>query len=380
MLELPKRDFHIAPAVRQHVPLWIGLYGPSGGGKTYTAERLAKGIQEVQGGPIYGVDTEAGRMLHYADQFEFMHIPFGEPYGSLDYLAVIRAALKHNTTGKRPTVIIDSMSHEHEGPGGMLDTHDKKATSMATYNGEFDAKKYERVKMLAWADPKAKRRALINGMLNAEANFILCFRAKESSVPVQVKVEAEGNRRAFTKTEVVNQGFVPIGGDDFIYECTLAALLMPGAKGVPTWHSQLIGEAKMIKLPEQFKSLPELGEKPLDEGVGRLLATWADGANAARTGDTATLSQLPRDNAAAHLANEQRAAGTGKPSAEQRARDWVDWFKNELLTLDTNGAVTAFEAEHEKALAKLETSLPALHKEAKDAAMARHAAIDMGAD
>jgi ABC-type dipeptide/oligopeptide/nickel transport system ATPase subunit len=268
MLEIPTRQFQIAPGVRKQVPLWWGLYGPSGGGKTFTALRLAKGIQQVQGGPVYGVDTEAGRMLHYADQFDFMHIPFGEPYGSLDYLAVIRAALKHNTTGKRPTVIIDSMSHEHEGPGGMLELHDQTATRMATYDGKFDAKKYERVKMLAWADPKAKRRALINGMLNVEANFILCFRAKESSVPVQ-KQEEGTNGRTYTKTEVVHQGFVPIGGDDFIYECTAAALLMPGAKGVPTWHSQLVGEARMIKLPEQFKDLPDLGQKPLDESVGR---------------------------------------------------------------------------------------------------------------
>jgi hypothetical protein len=302
-------------------------------------------------------------MLHYADQFAFNHIPFGEPFGSLDYLAVVKAALKHNTTGKRPTVIIDSMSHEHEGPGGMLDLHDQTATRMATWDGKFDPKKYERIKMLAWGDPKAKRRALINGLLREEANFILCFRAKESSVPVQ-KVEQGSNGRSFTKTEVVNQGFVPIGGDDFVYECTLAALLMPGARGVPSWSSDLVGEKRMIKLPEQFKHLPDLGQVQLDEKVGAQLATWADNASAARTGQATNDKPAPTN-------------GGAKPSPEQRAKDWVAWFKGELLTLPTASAVTAFEGEHEKTLAQLLEKYPDLHKQAKEAASTRMAAIDM---
>jgi len=355
MLELPKRDFTIIPAVRQQVPLWIGLFGPSGGGKTFSALRLAKGIASVQGGPIYGVDTEAKRMLHYADQFDFQHVEFGEPYGSLDYLSVIKATLAHNKTGKRPTVIIDSFSHEHEGVGGMLSVHDAEVTRMATWDGQFDAKKAERVKMLAWGKPKAHRRGLINGMLNLEANFILCFRAKESSVPVQKK-ETGSNGKTYTKTEVVNQGFVPIGGDDFVYECTLAALLMPGARGVPTWSSAMVGENRMIKLPEQFGYLPDLGQVQLDEKVGAGLATWADnvrpgGPKPEATGD--------------------------KPTGEAKARLWVLWFKDELALLETTSDVTAFEAEHEKTLDALKGKHPDLHKAAKAAAMDRSAAIDM---
>lgn len=355
MIELPNRTIEIKPAVRKQVPLWIGLYGPSGGGKTFTALTLAKGIQQVQGGPIYGIDTEAHRMLHYADQFSFDHVEFGEPYGSLDYLAMIKGCLAHNKTGKRPTVIIDSMSHEHEGVGGMLSVHDAEVTRMATWNGEFDAKKAERVKMLAWGKPKAHRRALINGMLNLQANFILCFRAKESSVPVQ-KVEEGSNGRKFTKTEVVNQGFVPIGGDDFVYECTLAALLMPGARGVPTWHSQMVGEARMIKLPEQFKDLPELGERPLDVSVGVKLATWADNAKPAA---------------------KPAAATTTAADPEERAKEWVAWFADELMPLTTRPAVTALEQQHAKTLAKLEANYPALHRNAMAAVDRRCEAIEL---
>jgi len=38
------RTFTDIPAVRERVPLLVGLVGPSGSGKTYSALRLASGI------------------------------------------------------------------------------------------------------------------------------------------------------------------------------------------------------------------------------------------------------------------------------------------------------------------------------------------------
>jgi hypothetical protein len=53
MATQPERKFTANDAKREHVPLLIGLTGPSGGGKTYSALRLATGIQQVTGGDIY---------------------------------------------------------------------------------------------------------------------------------------------------------------------------------------------------------------------------------------------------------------------------------------------------------------------------------------
>ena len=82
------RVFEDRPATRERTPLLVGLVGPSGSGKTYSALRLATGFQRVTGGDIYFIDTEARRALHYADSFNFRHLPFGAPFGSLDYLGV----------------------------------------------------------------------------------------------------------------------------------------------------------------------------------------------------------------------------------------------------------------------------------------------------
>lgn len=266
--KMPNRTFTATTAKREQVPLLIGLTGPSGGGKTFTALRLATGIQTVTGGDIYFVDTEARRALHYADRFNFKHVPLDAPFGSLDYLAAIKFCVDQGAG----VVVVDSMSHEHEGPGGMVDLQEQIVERMAGN----DYAKRERVKMLAWAEPKAKRRALINGLLQLNCNFIFCFRAKNTAKPVK----RDG------KNVVEAQGFMPIAGEEFVFEQTLNALLLPGAGGVPSWSSDQVGERTMIKLPEQFASLRDR-RGPLDEKVGANLARWAAGG-AARPADAST--------------------------------------------------------------------------------------------
>lgn len=253
-----RRDFAANEAVREKVPLLIGLMGPSGSGKTFSALRLATGIQEVVGGDIFFIDTESRRALHYADTFKFKHVPFNAPFGSLDYLEALKFCVKSGAG----VVVVDSMSHEHEGPGGMIDLQEQVLTRLT----KGDESKRNAMQMLAWAEPKAKRRQLINGILQLNSNFIFCFRAKNTSKPVK----RDG------RNVVEAQGFMPIAGEEFVFEQTLNALLLPGSGGVPTWHSDQVGERTMIKLPEQFAGLASRN-RPLDEIVGKHLAKWATG-------------------------------------------------------------------------------------------------------
>lgn len=255
------RTFELKPAVRERVPLLIGLVGPSGSGKTWSALRLAEGIRRVAGGDVAVIDTESRRALHYADQFRFRHVDFRAPFGSLDYLAAIQACVKAGAG----VVVIDSASHEHEGPGGMVDFQERELDRMA---GD-DQQKRERVKMLAWAKPKAARRKFVAGVLQLNCNFVFCFRAKSVSKPVKVN----------GRTEVVPQGFTPISGDELVFEMTLNALLPPRSDGVPQWESEYPGEKMAMKLPAQFRGLLKPGAQ-LSEDVGEQLALWAAGSAA----------------------------------------------------------------------------------------------------
>lgn len=263
MRKFTAEDADVARA-RGSVPLLIGLMGSSGSGKTFSALRLAEGIQSINGGDIYVVDTEQRRSLHYSDRFKFKHVQFGEPFGALDYLAALRWC-KSQGAG---VIVIDSCSHEHDGPGGMLEQHDAELTRMA---GQ-DYGKRERMTMLAWQKPKQARRQLINAITTEIAMpVIFCFRSKNTTKPI--KDPSDG------KLKPIDMGFTPIAGDEWLFEMSLNALLLPGSRGVPTWNSDKPGERAMIKLPEQFLALADK-PVPFSQAIGKRLAQWAAGGPA----------------------------------------------------------------------------------------------------
>ena len=133
-------SFQFRPAIREEVGLLIGLIGPSGGGKTYTGMRLAKGICGDK--PFAVIDTEAGRAKHYADLFKFDHGDLKPPFTPDAYAEAIKAA---DEAGYK-AVIVDSCSHEWNGDGGVLDWQENELTRMA---GD-DYRKRESCKMSSW--------------------------------------------------------------------------------------------------------------------------------------------------------------------------------------------------------------------------------------
>jgi hypothetical protein len=135
--------FEAKVAVRGEEPLLIGLSGPPGGGKTYSALRLAMGMRKLRGGDVIVIDTEGGRARNYADVFGFLHVKFDPPHSS----EAFDEALKQQIARKPACIIIDSISDEHEGEGGYLDLHDEMVPKMG--GNEW----------AAWARPKAARYA-----------------------------------------------------------------------------------------------------------------------------------------------------------------------------------------------------------------------------
>lgn len=248
--------FSFRQGVREATPLLVGLVGPSGAGKTLSALRLATGIQRIRGGNIAALDTEARRMLHYADHFKFLHSEFVVPFGSERYAEAIKAAAEAAGDG---VVIVDSMSHEHEGPGGYLDYHEQEVKRLVEKGG---FKSEMAAQIPAWNKPAQRRRLLINTILQINCAFIFCFRAKEK---LQIK---KGQ-------DPVPLGWQAIAGDEFVYEMTARCLLPPSASGVPDWGDDAF-KLGVPKLPKSLRHAFEAG-KQLDEATGEKLAKWASG-------------------------------------------------------------------------------------------------------
>lgn len=253
------RTFEDQPAVRSKVPLLVGLMGPTSSGKTYSALRIATGIQRVNRKPIYLIDTEAKRSLHHADKFRFNFVEFRAPFGPLDYLA----AVEHCVRKGAGTIIIDSASHCHEGPGGVLEMHDQECERLMK---AWRTDSREKVQTAAWNKPKTEFRRLINSMLQMPVDFILCFRAKEKVKP------AKGG-------QMEELGFMPIVGDELPFELTVNMLLMPSSGGVPEWRPEGKRAGLYLKLPEQFRDI-FAKSRPLDEAHGEAMAKWAAGGTA----------------------------------------------------------------------------------------------------
>lgn len=259
------RIFESGPARRARMPLMLAIVGASGAGKTLSALLLAEGIKRVCPGPIVLIDTEALRALKHSDgnADRFIHVPFGEPFGPLDYIEAFRHTMKHQPS----TVIVDSMSHEWEGPGGVLEQH-----------GAVVEARGQSHNMTAWIKPKADHTAMKHFILQQRCNWIFCFRAKEKTKP-----KADG------KPE--DLGWQPLGAEDLIYEMDLCALLYPGVDGRPKWKSPRLHEQAVMKLPGWFRSL-FAAEPQLNPDIGEQLARWAAG------GDVGTAAAGVTDRAA----------------------------------------------------------------------------------
>lgn len=240
--------FSFRPAKRQNVSLLVGLSAPSGGGKTWTAMLLAKGMS---GGKKFCViDTEAGRALHYADAYDFDHGDLTAPFTPSAYAEAIIAADKLGY----PVIVVDSASHEWAGDGGILDMQEAELKRMGGGDN---------VKMASWIKPKGEHKRMMQKLLQVRAHIILCFRAE-----AKIDIVKEGNRTVVVpkKTLTSVDGWIPITEKAVPFELTCSFLLTPDAPGVP----------KPIKLQEQHRPFFPPG-KPITEAAGVALAAWAAG-------------------------------------------------------------------------------------------------------
>lgn len=265
--------FTFRPAVRENVGLIVGIAGPSGGGKTYSGMRLASGIAGDQAFAV--IDTEAGRAKHYADRFHFDHGDLTPPFRPERCMDAIVAA----DAAHYPVIVVDSMSHEWAGDGGLLDWQEEELARMA---GD-DAKKREACKMAAWIKPKMAHKQFVQRLLQIRAHLILLFRAE----PKIEMVRKDGRWEIVPKQTLTGlDGWVPIAEKNLPYELTASFLVLPDKPGVP----------RPIKLQEQHRAIFPL-EEPITEAAGIRLAAWAKGGAADRV---APAPSTTADPGAAH--------------------------------------------------------------------------------
>jgi hypothetical protein len=287
-------NYTFRPAVRENTPLIIGIAGPTKSGKTYSALRLAAGL--AHGGPIAMINAEGPRGHQYADTFKYIACDLSAPFRPTHYTEVLEAAGKISPA----VIIIDSASHMHDGPGGVLEWHEEELDRMAG----TDYKKRERSTFAAWVKPKAAENQFIYAMLGMKVPVILCLRAKEKIKLVRGQ-------------DPIELGWQPIVGERVAFETIFTLMLPPHSKGVP--------DLSISEMREPFDAMVPVG-KPIDEQLGQRLAGWARGGGKtapaparpaeAKPQPTVDDSQRPVGNPPQVAAIELARGGLSKPIPE----------------------------------------------------------------
>lgn len=300
-----RQAFTFAPAKRAGVGLFVGVAGGTGSGKTFSALRIARGIAGPTG-RIAAIDTEAKRMSHYAGRFEFDVTDMAPPFRPERFAQAAADAEKAGYA----VLVIDSMTHEWAGEGGVLDWHDE-------LKGDD-----ERQNMRAWIKPKTAHKAMIGSLLQRRIPIVLCFRAEE-----KIKVGPGGKPEP--------QGWTPIGDSRFMFELTTMLTLSNEAPGIVSY-----------KLPRKIQEqhLPFFPDgQPITERAGEQLAAWARGDDPVDKATASTDALIAKVNETTTDEGLMDAL-TGEKEAKQ-----VEWLKAKRpdLLAKLNDAI----AEKRKALA-----------------------------
>ena len=324
-------SFTFKPAIRTETSLLIGIAGNTGSGKTYSALRLATGL--AGDGKIAVIDTEAGRALHYADQFNFDHGEITAPFSPEAYTDAI---LNADAAGYR-VIVVDSMSHEWEGEGGVKDMHeanllDKVEQAMKRHRGEwgtFDREKTaDRLSVGAWGPPKQAHKRMMSKILQVRAHLIFCLRADEK---LEIKKVKDGK---YTKTVIVQPAdkpikdrYVPICEKRFMYEMTVSMVMTLENQGVPI----------PIKIQDQHRFAFPDGKKVTEES-GQLLAAWATGKPQDQRASAGPVTRAGPDTLASTQASvSKEGSGVEAHDGDGAATPDLDQYEYDLLQ-DANAA------------------------------------------
>lgn len=268
-------DYDPAEGVLKVMPLLISITAPSFGGKSYSAGRLAVGIQRVVGGQIYWIDTENDRALElhkrYGGPFEFRHVPFHHPKSPQEYEQALKFCLAKPDCG---VIIIDNMSAEHVALLDMMEEY-------FTRKGISDNwEKREKATMAAQVIPKAHRKhfnevAAFGAMRpdGRKVPIIFLYRAVDKTKP-STKIETDASGKTYKKMEIVHVGWQAETTSPLPALMTARFLLPPASDGHPNLNPDTEFEKLVVKNPQQFRGWFAPGFQ-LTEEVGERMARWA---------------------------------------------------------------------------------------------------------
>ncbi|MBN2863382.1 MAG: AAA family ATPase [Bacteroidales bacterium] len=148
-------------ARREQALIRLAIQGPSGSGKTFSSLLLAYGLVG-DWNQIVVIDTEHNSSHLYSHLGQYDVLSLSKPFSPERFIEAIETCEK---AGKK-VIIIDSISHEWSGEGGILDVH-----------GNLPGNSFTN-----WAKITPRHNAFVQKMLQSPCHIIGNIRVKQDYV------------------------------------------------------------------------------------------------------------------------------------------------------------------------------------------------------
>lgn len=151
----------IEKAERKQAKIRLCLQGCAGSGKTYSALKLARGLCDSWSS-IVVIDTESNSAHLYSHLGDYNIVSISKPFSPEKYLQAIQLCEEKGFD----VIIVDSLSHEWDGPGGILDIHSNMTGNSFTN----------------WSKVTPRHNELVQALLNVSAHVVATIRTKSDYV------------------------------------------------------------------------------------------------------------------------------------------------------------------------------------------------------
>ncbi len=224
-------------AERKKAKLRIGVFGPSGAGKTMSALKMASGM--VPWEKIVIIDTENKSADLYSHLGPYNVLTLEAPFSPEKYIEAISAAEK----AEMEVIIIDSITHEWAGAGGILEMADSLS-------------KDSKSSFMVWSKLTPRHNKFVDRIVSSKVHVICCGRSKQDYAINQT----EKHGKIVNVPEKI--GLKAVTREGFDYEMTISFDLMISHYAIST--------------KDRTSLFQDKAEEIISEATGKKLMDWAN--------------------------------------------------------------------------------------------------------
>lgn len=227
-------------ATKSQHKLRVALDGPTGSGKTLTALIIARVLAGDQ--PFGVIDTERGAASLYAGlEIDGLTLNFQRYELNAYSPDAYMKAMDDAVSAGFPVLVIDSITHEWNGRGGILEIvedEQRRRKQQSSYQ--------------SWAVGKREHRKFIDAMLATPYHLIVTMRSKMEHVL------QENNGRK----EVKKVGMEPVQSDDMQYEFDIVG-------DMDLEHNLVVTKTRMFEIADLVLKKP-------GQSFAKQILAWAE--------------------------------------------------------------------------------------------------------